>query len=84
MTPEAEIAKQLAPELMQNVWPIIYSAGFAGLVCLVLLWILYKTLTNHTEAQIKNTLLLEEVAKDLKEIAKSLHDLERYIERRRT
>lgn len=82
MTPETEIAKQIAPEIMQNIWPVIYSAGFAGLVCLILLLFLYKILTKHIEAQTRNSLMLEEVGKDLKDIAASLHDLEKYIERR--
>jgi hypothetical protein len=82
-SPEADIARELAPAVLQSVWPVIYSAGFAGVVCLVLLWILYKTLSRHTEAQIKNTMQLEEISKDLKEIARSFKDMERFIERRR-
>jgi len=83
MSVESEIARELAPAVLQGVWPVIYSAGFAGVVCLVLLWILYKTLSRHTEAQIKNTEKLETISEDLKEIVKSLRDMERFIERRR-
>lgn len=82
LSPEAQIAQQLAPQVLQSVWPVIYSAGFAGLICLILLWILYKTLQRYTETQIKNTLQLEEIGKDLKEIAAALRELEKYIERR--
>jgi len=73
---------QAAEQLLRNAWPVIYSAGFAGLVCLILLYILYRLLSQYTEAQIKNTLMLEEITKDLRQIVDKLGGLERHLERR--
>jgi len=67
----------------QEAWPVIYSAGFAGIVCLILLWILFNTLSRHTEAQIRNTAQLEEISRDLKEVVRAFAAFQAVIERRR-
>jgi len=83
-TLEAQVVREvMTPAVPVEAWPVIYSAGFAGIVCLILLWILYNVLTKHTEAQIKNTATLDEISKDLKEIAHSYRTFQSVIERRR-
>jgi hypothetical protein len=81
-----QVAREVSPIVSivpQDAWPVIYSAGFAGIVCLILLWILFKVLSKHTEAQIRNTMQLEEISRDLKEISTAFRAFQSVIERRK-
>lgn len=74
---------QVQSQVLTGLLPVMASAGFAGVVCLILLWIIHKVLDKHSTMMIKNTATLEEVAKDLKDIATALRQVQGNLERRR-
>lgn len=71
-----------AVQALEKVAPIIGPAGFAGLVAIVLLYIIHRILDSHTKMMIELTMTLKHATETLEKIVDSLDKLKDHIERR--